>query len=164
MSDHERLARLATLLYGLAAVLFAGTILELLAAKHYADPVPIIPFALSAAGMVAVLLAWKRPGRATVQGLRGLMLVTAAATLLGVWKHLEGNIAFVREMHPATGGWPLIAGALTGRAPLLASGVLAAVAITAVAATFAAGWSLREAGFAPAPLGGWRARATPRPS
>jgi hypothetical protein len=59
------------------------------------------------------------------------MLVTAAATLLGIWKHLEGNIGFIHEMHPATSGWPLLAGALIGRAPLLASGVLAAAAITA---------------------------------
>ena len=91
------------------------------------------------------------------------MLVTAAATLLRIWKHIEGNIGFIREMHPATSGWPLIAGALTGRAPLLASGVVAA-ATTATAATFAAGWSLRGPGFVPGPLGDWCARSTPRPS
>src|SRR5215211_8497474 len=84
--------------------------------------------------------------QATVQALRSLMLVTAAATLLGIWKHVEGNIGFIREMHPATTGWPLLVGALTGRAPLLASGVLAAAATTAIAATFAAGWSVREPG------------------
>ena len=152
MSDRERLTCLTNLLYGLAAVMFGGTILELLAARHYQDPVQLIPFALCGVGLVAVLLAWKRPGWATVQALRGLMLVTAAATLLGMWKHIEGNIGFIREMHPATSGWPLLVGALTGRAPLLASGVLAAAATTAIAATFAAGWSLRE----PEPAGGWQ--------
>ena len=162
MSDQERLARLTNLLYGLATVMFGGTILELLAAKHYQDPVQLIPFALCGAGIVAVLLAWKRPGRATVQGLRILMLVTAAATLLGIWKHIEGIIGFIREMHPATTGWPLIAGALTGRAPLLASGVLAAAATTAFAANFAAGWSLREPGVVPGTFGDWRTPSTPR--
>jgi hypothetical protein len=151
MSDRERLARLTNLLYGLAAVMFGGTILELLAAKHYQDPVQLIPFALCGAGLIAVLLAWQRPGWATVQGLRSLMLVTAAATLLGIWKHIEGNIGFIHEMHPGTTGWPLLMGALTGRAPLLASGVLAA-ATTAIAATFAAGWSLRG----PELAGGWQ--------
>jgi hypothetical protein len=150
MSDQERLARLTNLLYGLATVMFGGTILELLAAKHYQDPVQLIPFALCGAGT------------ATVQGLRILMLVTAAATLLGIWKHIEGNIGFIREMHPATSGWPLIAGALTGRAPLLASGVLAAAATTAFAATFAAGWSLRELGVVPGTFGDWRTPLTPR--
>jgi len=115
------------------------------------------------AGFILVLLAWQRPGWATVQALRGLMLVTAAATLLGIWKHIEGNIGFIREMHPATSGWPLIQGALTGRAPLLASGVLAA-ATTAIAATFAAGWSLREPGVVPGSFGDWRTHSTPRTS
>jgi hypothetical protein len=159
MSDQERLMRLTNLLYGLAAVMFGGTILELVAARHYQDPVQLIPFALCATGFVAVLLAWKRPGWATVQALRLLMLVTAAATLLGIWKHIEGNIGFIHEMHPATSGWPLLAGALTGRAPLLASGVLAASATTAIAATFAAGWSLRG----PEPAGGRRLSVPERP-
>jgi hypothetical protein len=164
MSDRERLARLTNLLYGLAAVMFGGTILELLAAKHFQDPVQLIPFAFCGAGVVAVLLAWKRPGWASVQALRGLMLVTAAATLLGMWKHIEGNIGFIREMHPATSGWPLLLGALTGRAPLLASGVLAAAATTAIAATFAAGWSLRGVGVADERFGDWRTHSTPSTS
>jgi hypothetical protein len=83
-----------------------------------------------------------------VQPLRGLMLVTAAATLLGIRKHLEGNIGFIHEMHPATTGWPLLVAALSGRAPPLASGVLAVATTTAIAATFAAGWSLRGHGVA----------------
>jgi hypothetical protein len=37
--------------------------LELLAAKHYQDPMQLIPFALCFGGIVAVLLAWQRPGR-----------------------------------------------------------------------------------------------------
>src|SRR5215212_7552377 len=163
MSDRERLARLTNLLYGLAAVMFGGTILELLAAKHFQDPVQLIPFALCGAGFMTVLLAWKRPGWVTVQALRSLMLVTATATLLGIWKHIEGNIGFIHEMHPATSGWPLLAGALTGRAPLLVSGVLALAATTAIAATFAAGWRVRDRGIARA-VGDWRAHLTPRTS
>jgi hypothetical protein len=164
MSDRERLARLTNLLYGLAAVMFGGTIVELLAAKHFQEPVQLIPFVLCGVGLAAVLLAWKCPGRMTVQGLRGLMLVTAAATLLGIWKHIEGNIGFIHEMHPTTSGWSLIVGALTGRAPLLASGVLAAAATTAIAATFAAGWSLRDPSFATRQFSDWRAHSTPSPS
>jgi hypothetical protein len=140
MSDRERLTRLTNALYGLAVVMFGGTILELIAAKHYQDAVQLVPFAFCGAGIVAVLLAWKRPGRVRVQGLRLLMLATAGGTLLGIWKHVEGNVGFQREMHPTLSGWPLIEGALTGRAPLLASGALAATAAIAVAATFAAGW------------------------
>jgi hypothetical protein len=161
MSDHERLARLTNLLYGLAAVMFAGTIVELFAAKHFQEPMQLVPFALCGAGIVAVLLAWKRPGFATVQGMRLLMVVIAAGTLLGIWKHIEGNLGFIREMHPNTTGWPLILGALTGRAPLLASGVLAAAATTSIAATFAAGWNLRGPRLSVATVGNWPARSTP---
>ncbi len=164
MSDRERLARLTNFLYGLAAVMFGGTIVELLAARHFQEPVQLIPFLLCGVGLVAVLLAWRRPERMTVQGLRGLMLVTAAATVLGIWKHIEGNIEFIHEMHPTTTGWPLIVGALTGRAPLLASGALAAAATTAITATFAAGWSLRDPSFSPSRFGNWGARSTPSPS
>lgn len=141
MSDRERLASLARFLHGLAAVMFAGTILELIAARHFQEPLQFIPFVLCGAGLIAVLLTWKRPERAVVQTARVLMLIIAAGSLLGVWKHIEGNIGFILELHPDTTGWPLIQGALTGRAPLLASGTLAATATIAIAATFAAGWS-----------------------
>src|SRR5215216_4461494 len=101
--------------------------------------------------------------QATAQGLRSLMLVTAAATLLRIWKHVEGNIGFIHEMHPGTSGWPLLVGALTGRAPLLASGVLALAATTAIAATFAAGWSVRGPGIA-GRFDDWGAQSTPSTS
>lgn len=146
MSAQERLSRLTGFLYGLAIAMFAGTILELIAAKHYQEPVQLIPFVLCVAGIAAVSLAWRRPDQRVIQGLRGLMVVTAAGTLLGIWKHVEGNMGFIQEMHPETSGWPLISGAFTGRAPLLASGVLAASAVIATAATFAAGWDLAARG------------------
>ena len=142
MNEHERLTRLANLLYGLAAVMFGGTIAELLAARHFKEPMQLIPFVLCGLGLIAVLLAWKQPGRRAVQGLRALMAISAAGSLLGIWKHIEGNVGFIQEMHPNTSGWPLILGALTGRAPLLASGALAAAAAVAIVATFAAGWEL----------------------
>ncbi len=145
MSEHARLTRLAGFLYGLAMVMFAGTMLELLAAQHFADPIQLIPFVLCAAGLVAVLLAWQRPGREAVQTMRGLMVLTAGASLLGVWKHIEGNLGFVLELHPDATGRELIVGGLTGRAPLLASGALAVTGVIAIAATVAAGWALNGA-------------------
>ena len=143
MSDHDWLQRLANVLYGLAALMFAGTILELLAAKHFQEPMQIVPFVLCAAGLAVVLLAWRRPRLETIQVMRAVMLVTAGASLLGVWKHIEGNIGFIREMHPDSAGASLILGALTGRAPLLATGALAVTGVVAIAATFAAGWGMR---------------------
>ena len=146
MSAQERLSRLTGFLYGLAIVMFAGTIMELIAAKHFQEPMQFVPFVLCVAGIGAVFLAWRRPDRRVIQGLRALMVVTAAGTALGIWKHVEGNVGFIQEMHPGSSGWPLVVGALTGRAPLLASGVLAASAVIAITATFAAGWDLAALG------------------
>ncbi len=146
MSAQERLSRLTGFLYGLAIVMFAGTIMELIAAKHFQEPVQFVPFVLCVAGIGVVFLAWRRPDRRVIQGLRALMVVTTAGTALGIWKHVEGNVGFIQEMHPGTSGWPLVVGALTGRAPLLASGVLAASSVIAIAATFAAGWDLAALG------------------
>jgi hypothetical protein len=143
MSDQDRLRRLASFLYGLTALMLAGTMIELLAAKHFQEPIQFVPFLLCLAGLGVVLFAWRRPRPETVQALRAVMLVTAGGSLLGVWKHIEGNIGFIHEMHPDTAGPSLILGAVTGRAPLLASGALAATAAVAIAATFAAGWGLR---------------------
>lgn len=143
MSEQDRLSRLANLLYGLAIVLFMGTFVELLAAKHFQEPMQLVPVVLCIVGAVLVTLAWKRPSRQIIQGMRGVMVVTATASLLGVWKHIEGNIGFVQEMHPDTSGMPLVVGALTGRAPLLASGALAVTGAVALLATVAAGWSPR---------------------
>jgi hypothetical protein len=143
MSDGERLRRLARLLYGIAAVMFVGTFVELLAAKHFQEPIQLLPIVLCVVGLVLVLLAWKRPNREIIQAMRGAMVLIAAASVLGVWKHIEGNLGFVREMHPDTSGLPLVLGAITGRAPLLASGALAATGVVAIVATFAAGWNPR---------------------
>jgi hypothetical protein len=142
MSAQDRLSRLTGFLYALTIVMFAGTILELIAAKHFQEPIQVVPFVLCVAGIFSVFLAWRRPDRRIILGLRALMVLTTAGTLLGIWEHIEGNMGFILEMHPGTSGWPLISGALTGRAPLLASGVLAASATIAIAATFAAGWDL----------------------
>jgi hypothetical protein len=145
MSDHQRLDRLANLLYGLTAIMFGGTIIELLAAKHFQEPMQLVPFALCVAGLVTIGVAWKRPSQQSVLALRLVMLITAGGSLLGMWEHIEGNMGFIQEMHPDVTGWRLLLGAITGRAPLLASGALAAAGVIAVVATFAAGWGLRGA-------------------
>jgi|SRR5215217_6399288 len=49
-----RLSRLRTLLFSLSTALFIGTVVELLLAQHYDEPIQLVPFALCALGMVAV--------------------------------------------------------------------------------------------------------------
>ena len=143
MSDRERLQRLVSLLYGLAAVMFVGLFLELLAAKHVQEPMQLVPVVICVAGCSSVLLAWKRPSRNVIQGMRLVMLLASAVSLLGIWQHVAGNLGFVLELHPNTTGMALALGAIAGRAPVLASGALAATGVIAILASFAAGRNVR---------------------
>jgi len=141
----DRLTRLSGFLYGFALALFVGTIVELLASKHWQEPLQFVPFALCVLGAVATWLAWKRPGVGTIRLLRVVALVNAGGALLGTWEHIEGNVGFVTEMHPDASGMKLVVAALTGRAPLLAAGALVVAAVIALAASYAAGWQPRPA-------------------
>jgi hypothetical protein len=138
MSAATRLGQLRTFLFALAASLFAGTVVELIAVKHYQDPIQLVPFALCGLGLIAIAVVWSRPGRTTVLAFRMLMLVIASGSGLGVYKHIEGNYEFAHEIHPRASATSLITSAVTGRDPPMAPGILAIGASIAVAATFAA--------------------------
>lgn len=133
-----RLRRLAGFLYGLAAVIFAGTAIELLLASHWDDPIQVLPFALCAVTLLAIIWAWRRPGRGNALLLRAVMVVTIAASGVGVAQHFWGNHEFARETHPRASELDLLRPSLQGGVPLLAPGVLALGAIVAIAASIAA--------------------------
>jgi hypothetical protein len=65
------------------------------------------------------------------------MSVVAFGTLLGMWQHFAGDLAFQREIRPNADNWTLIDNALHGAAPLLAPGILALAAGVAMLATYA---------------------------
>jgi hypothetical protein len=137
MDDRTALAtvhRLRTFLYLLAAVLFTGTIGELLMVGHDESRMQLVPFGLCLLGLVALGVAWRRPDR---QQRRAAMVTIAAGSVLGVWEHLEGNIGFVHEVRPHAGTLEAFREGLGGAAPLLAPGILAIGAAVAIAATFA---------------------------
>ena len=61
----------------------------------------------------------------------------AAASLIGVWAHIEGNTGFEKELHPHATTTELVKAALTGRDPLMAPGILAIAALIAIVASVA---------------------------
>jgi hypothetical protein len=160
MTARQVLDRLRLFLFSLSAVLFGGTIAELIAAKHWQEPLQLVPFALCALGLVALGLAWRWPSGRTLWGARVLMVVIAAGSLLGVYEHVEGDLEFARELRPDAAGWTLWRSALTGRDPLLASGVLAVAAALTIAATYATtALAQEERPAVRAPMrGGWSAQ------
>ena len=64
------------------------------------------------------------------------MAVIIMGTLLGVYLHIEGNVAFEREVDPQATTSKLILQGLGGGNPLLAPGILAIAALIAAAATY----------------------------
>jgi hypothetical protein len=145
MSDGQALRRLQAFLRLLAAALFAGTVAELLMAKHFDGPVQLIPSALCGVALLTLAIWWQRPGAATVTALRVLMVVIALGGLLGVYQHVAGNLGFVRETRPTADAGTALVGTLTGRDPLLAPGILAVGAVLAIAGTAATGAEARAA-------------------
>lgn len=139
MSDQLRLRRLRTFLFALAAALFLGTVLELLAVKHYGSRLQILPLVLCGLGLVAVGIAWATPRAKAVLVVRVLMLLIAAGSVWGVYAHIEGNYAFASEIRPRERTIDHLRSALTGRDPLMAPGILAIGALVAIAATYTAG-------------------------
>lgn len=118
------------------ALLFAATILELALSEHFQETLQLIPFVLSAAGLLAVGAVWFRPTRGTILTLRGVMLLIMLGSLTGVLLHLRGNFAFELDIRPNAALGDVVLEALTGAAPLLAPGILALGALLAIAATY----------------------------
>jgi hypothetical protein len=129
--------RLRMFLLWLSAWLCVGTIVELFLAKHYDDPIQLIPFALCGLGLIAVAAALRWPQRAQLLALRGVMSLLLLGSLLGVYQHLINNFAFELDMRPSAVWSDVWFQALRGAAPLLAPGILAVAAVVAIAATYA---------------------------
>ena len=128
--------RLRTFLLVLAGWMCVGTVVELFLAKHTEDPLQFAPFVLCGLGLIAVMAALRRPRRATLMALRGVMSLLMIGSLFGMYEHLANNFAFELEMRPSAVWSDVWFQALRGAAPLLAPGILALAAIIAIAATY----------------------------
>jgi hypothetical protein len=136
MNDAVVLSRLRQFLLVTSALLFVGTLVELWFTDHMETFVQLIPFALCAVGLVAVIVALLRPRRVALLCLRACMGLVALGSLFGVYQHLANNLGFHRELHPNASTGELLTGALGGANPLLAPAVLALTATLALAATY----------------------------
>ncbi|HLL14611.1 MAG TPA: hypothetical protein VK388_06080 [Pyrinomonadaceae bacterium] len=136
MSPADILSRLRRFLLVFSVVLLGGALLELWLIEHMQDPVQFIPFVLCGLGMLAALGVLLRPRRATLRALRVCMALVVAGTLLGIYLHVEGNLALQREISPNAAAGETLFAALGGANPLLAPGILAVAAVLALAATY----------------------------
>lgn len=136
MSPAEVLQRLRRFLLVLSVLLFGGAVVELWLVNHTEDLVQWLAFILSITGALAALLVLFRPQRATVRILRVCMVLVAVGSLYGVYAHVEGNIAFAREIQPNSPTVELVVSGLRGGNPLLAPGILVVAASLALSATY----------------------------
>lgn len=130
------LARLRRFLLVFSALLFVGALVELWLVGHRKDFVQLLPFALCALALAAVLLVLLLPRRVPVVALRVCMGLVMLGSLFGVYEHFTNNVAFEREIDPNASGGDVVKAAISGANPLLAPGILAAAAILAIAANY----------------------------
>lgn len=128
--------RLRLFLLNLAAFILIGTVVELWFSDHLESPVQLIPFILCGSGLLAVTTVLVYPQRWSLLALRSVMGLVALGSLLGVFEHLEGNLAFELEIRPTATVWQALIAGLGGANPLLAPGILAVAAMLAIAATY----------------------------
>ena len=136
VADH-RLATIRRWLLGISAFLFLGTIGELIMLKHYDGSLQLVPFLLCGVGFLGVALLSRTRSPRLILGTRVVMILIAAASLIGVWAHIESNTGFEKELHPHATTTELVKAALTGRDPLMAPGILAVAAMIAIVASVA---------------------------
>lgn len=110
----------------------AGLLLELLLLEHWDSPWQWVPLALLAATLALGVALLRAATPARVRGFRALSLLCIVGGALGVWMHLDGNVAFEREMSAELRGRALLWAAVRGATPLLAPGALLQVGLVAL--------------------------------
>ncbi len=135
MNSEQSLARIRQFLLIISAGVFVMTVTELFFLSHWTETIQILPFVLSGWGLIALLLAYFRPGPATLKFLRWSMIVIGLCSLIGIYEHMSNNLGFQMEIQPNSTTWELVLATLEGANPVLAPGILmlgAAIGWTAV--------------------------------
>jgi hypothetical protein len=136
MSSAEVLRRLRLFLRALAAMIFAGTLVELWLVNHNEDAIQWTAFVLAGLGLLLSVMIIARQGPVTVALLRWCALVVIAGSLFGVYQHVYNNVAFEREIQPNATTNRLIWRGLSGPNPLLAPATLAMAGLLLLASAY----------------------------
>lgn len=124
MNSEQSLARIRQFLLIISAGVFIMTVTELFFLNHWTETIQLLPFLLSAWGLIALSLAYFRPGPTTINVLRWSMLVIGLCSLIGIYEHMANNLGFQMEIQPNATTWELIMATFEGANPVLAPGIL----------------------------------------
>ena len=127
---------LRTLLLVTLVVSLLGTTAELLLLEHFEDVWQWVPIALLIGALLT--LGWHalERGSASLNVLRGLMVLSLASGFIGVLLHYTGNVEFELEMYPDLSGWKLFKDSMMGATPSLAPGAMIQIGLIGLAWTF----------------------------
>jgi hypothetical protein len=125
MNPDQILRRIRQFLLVIAAGVFVMTVTELLFLSHWSETVQLLPFALSAVGLVTLALAYFRPSPRTIHLLRRSMIVIGSCSLIGIYEHMANNLGFRMEIQPNATFLELALATVEGANPVLAPGILA---------------------------------------
>ena len=128
---------LPRLLLAIFFVGLVGTTTELLFLEHYEDVNQLIPFGVSALGLLTGgWYAW-RDDEASRRAFRAVLLLFAVTGVAGVFLHFRGNVAFEMERDETLSGLALVWESLRGATPALAPGTMIFLALIGHAAMVA---------------------------
>ena len=124
-------------------VSLVGTFTELLLLEHFEDVWQWAPLAVLGAALAT--LAWHGldRGPASLNVLRGLMVLCIVSGAVGVLLHYKGNVEFELEMYPDLSGWQLFKDSMMGATPALAPGAMLQIGLVGLA------WTFRHPAFKP---------------
>ena len=112
------------ILLALCILLWGALLVELWATEHYGDLRQQAPFIMCAINLVLLLAYWRQPGAGLRRVLMVALLASAITGLVGLYIHLDTNIALKREAFPDESFGFVLFEAVRGRLPLLAPGSL----------------------------------------
>ena len=135
-STEDTLKRLRIFLLVLAGLMFIGTLVELWAIEHTREPVQVVPYILSAAGLIVIALALIHPARLTFNLLQFVMGLAIIGGAFGAFLHLKINYDVAIMLDPGGNSLDLAVNTVKGHNPLLAPGILAFAGILGLASAY----------------------------
>lgn len=136
MSSDNILARLRQFLLIISESVFIMTVIELVFLGHWNKTIQILPFALSALGLIILALVHFRPNRIKLVIMRWSMTIIGVCCFIGFYEHMSNNYHFYLEVKPNAITWELIKATLEGGNPVLAPGILLLGAMIGLAAIY----------------------------
>ena len=135
--DARTLAAIRGVLLALVALGTLGMSVDLSLIGHWEDVDQVIPLAVAAAGLLAVLSVAVRPGMATLRLLQFVMLTYVGTGIIGVTLHFKANAEFQHEIDPSLGGLDLFWKVVEATAPpALAPGVMIQLGLLGLVYTY----------------------------